>query len=452
MITSTHVCRRWRDTFISRASLWTKLRFKDVDKTRTYIQRSQSSPLNMHLGRSLKVVDDAFPLSIPQIPRLKSLIIIAANTLPGIIRHFRCHTPLLEKLDIEICLSNETALDGALFNRDFSSLRELRLWGLTTGFPWKNIANLRVADLNTPYHKYRTTQILDFLESAPLLHALSLSYSMSHSSDAPPGRIVPLRHLKTFAITANSPPSTLLPHLHIPIGTAMNSTFHFNDESPFQDYLPERSQIFDNLSCITTINLCFHQLWKSMRLSGPSGSLRVIVLRNYCSKFDTTDHETLRSLGHLTFSAVQRLVISGYDPLVPDEVGEASIFRALSFANNLRTLILMGCYEPFFIRPLDPENNPSHSVLCLNMEELVLYINPKDESLTDLIRMTKNRASRGAKLPSLKIISLHGRIPEEAVSWIEEAGEHVAHLEHGFSNDDPAWDQIPGESDGEKEP
>ena len=168
-----------------------------------------------------------------------------------------------------------------------------------------------------------------------------------------------------------------------------------------------------------------------MRLSGPSGSLRVIAWRRRESDSDTIDREILRSLGHPTFFTIQRLVISGYEPPVPREVGESSIFRALSLANNLRTLIFINCSRSSLVHPLDPENNPSRSVLCFNMEELVLYIDRGDESLTELINMTKNRASRGAKLSSIKIVSLHGIIPEKAVS---ELKEHVAYVFFFFNS------------------
>ena len=38
LIKLTHVCSGWRNTFISCPPLWTQLDFKNVDKTRTYIQ------------------------------------------------------------------------------------------------------------------------------------------------------------------------------------------------------------------------------------------------------------------------------------------------------------------------------------------------------------------------------------------------------------------------------
>ena len=60
LIRLTHVCRGWRDTFISRSSLWTKLDFPSVEKTRMYIQRSKSSPLKVCFENEGGNIDETF--------------------------------------------------------------------------------------------------------------------------------------------------------------------------------------------------------------------------------------------------------------------------------------------------------------------------------------------------------------------------------------------------------
>ena len=144
LIALKHVCSSWRETFASRSSLWTRLDFKNVDKTRAYTQGSQSSPLKIYLTSS-KVIEDAFPLISPHIRRLESLTIDAKTPLG----HFCCHVPLLEKLAINISTGNKPVLDGAHLNRDLSSLHELRLCRVITRLPWKNLANLRVFSLKS---------------------------------------------------------------------------------------------------------------------------------------------------------------------------------------------------------------------------------------------------------------------------------------------------------------
>ena len=74
--------RGWRDTFIPRSSLWIQLDFKNVDKTRTYIQHLKSSPLELHLERDedSAYFDDMFFLATPTYP-------------PNQIPHHLCGSP-----------------------------------------------------------------------------------------------------------------------------------------------------------------------------------------------------------------------------------------------------------------------------------------------------------------------------------------------------------------------
>ena len=122
----------------------------DIEKTRTYIQRSESSPLEIFLEKNGDdgYLDDAFALVIPHIHRTKSLT-IHADVLPAAVRYFSCRTPLLEKLDIRLKCTDAPILDDTLFDRDLSSLRELSLSGVITHLPWKNLANLTYFDLKT---------------------------------------------------------------------------------------------------------------------------------------------------------------------------------------------------------------------------------------------------------------------------------------------------------------
>ena len=43
-IALTHVCRAWREVFVSQTSLWTRFDCLNGEKTRTYLERSKSSP------------------------------------------------------------------------------------------------------------------------------------------------------------------------------------------------------------------------------------------------------------------------------------------------------------------------------------------------------------------------------------------------------------------------
>ena len=451
LITLTHVCRSWRKAFTSRSSLWTRLDFKNLDKTRTYIQRSQSSPLKMYLG-PLQAIHEAFTLVIPHICRLKSLTVDANVWLPRVLHHFRCNTPLLEKLDISVFAINDRGLDVALFGGDPSSLRELRLKGIAAVPPWKNLANLRAVDITSYTHEYATTQLLDLFESAPLLHTVNLAYLMPDSSDAPLKRIVPLPHLEVFTINAKPPHSILLHHLRIPVGASLISELRVgNEQPPLLGDFPENLPNFGNLSHVTTIHLLLTPGKKSVQLSGPSGSLCVIARRERLgvSSSYTIDDQILRSLSDPILSTIERLAISGYKCRKSARVEEYPFFQTFSSANNLRMLTLVDCTSRFFVRALDPEQNPPKIVLCPNLKELVLYTSsPSGPDYKRITSMAKNRASRGTMLSSITFVGPGGHAEGEGVF---EVSEHVTHVLQRVGGLPLAWNKIPSEPSGTSE-
>ena len=155
------------------------------------------------------------------------------------------------------------------------------------------------------------------------------------------------------------------------------------------------------------------------------------------------DRLILRSLGTPILPTTQRLAISKYKHSRP---AECQVFRTLSSAPNLRALTLTECNTLPFIHALDPEKYPHELVLCPKLEELVFYTNPQHLMhfrTQDLIIMTKNRASKRAKLWSTIIVGLdeleHGG---EAL----KLREHVTHVEYRPDDRFPAWGYLPGES------
>jgi hypothetical protein len=127
---------------------------------------------------------------------------------------------------------------------------------------------------------------------------------------------------------------------------------------------------------------------------------------------DTVTYSTFskffRSLRPI-LSTTERLAVFKFANNGPAELEDCSSSETLSSADHLRTLILTDPFHLPFIRALDPEQHPSNLVLCSQMQELVLY--PQDLSLLDvehLIRMAKNRASRGATLSSITLVDITG--------------------------------------------
>ena len=383
LITLTHVCRGWRELFISQSSLWTRLDFMNVDKTLTYIKRSRSSPLDVVLFKNEQrsCLEGAFVLAVPHTRRFKSFTMTAVGTsdLQRLSKHLTLPAPYLKELTISFACRPATVLDVTLFNGDFSSLHTLSLTGVVTHLPWKNLWNLTTFKLRcAPDGGITITRLLDFLESLPRLRNLTLRGSIPTLSNAPPGRIVVPPHLKKVIIDANSAHSTFLNHLSIPEGAQLDQHFKFSgNKSPLPDYLPKSIKNLKNLFRITTVDICLDKLRKLVRLDGPSGGLR--IWGNLRDKVEITpsvdlDHSILQSLGYFSLHMTRRLMITKYELPTLTEISKSPPYHILLRMKNLHILTLSRCNNLPFIFALNPGRNLSKVILCPNLEELVLYL------------------------------------------------------------------------------
>jgi len=450
LIALTHVCRGWRELFISRSSLWTFLDCTDVDKTRVYLERSRTSPLEIYLEEEedTTYLNDAFLLTVPHLGRLGSLTLSgSSDNLLQLTKHFASPAPLLEKLKLTFTRTQTPIIQGVIFGGNLSSLRELRLSGVIANKAWENMSNLRTFDLRQiPTNKISVTQLLNVFECAPLLRKIHLRDAFPTSSDAPPGRVVPLPNLKFLTIVAQPVHTVLLNHLLIPAGASVQQYFNFSDEkSPIPAYLPKTFNNLNHLSHITSINLTF-DAGMCLRLDGPNGGL---CLHGHwvgaASIPHALDRRVLRSLTLFRISKVERLVIGQYRASPPTKIEESPVYLTLLPLNNLRTLTLADCYNLPFIAALTPERNSSRTVVCPKLEELVLYEDDKDQlCINRLLKMAEDWASRGAKLSTIAIVAPQEIVPAKEVLKLRN---HVSRVEYRLDDAVPEWDDIPGDTD-----
>jgi len=450
LITLTHVCRSWRAVFILHPSFWVRLDCMNTDKTRVYIERSKTLPLELRLGR----VNDAFRrggaflLVVPHIPRLRSLSVSGdpGRVLPVLVEHFSSPAPLLDYLKINFECDQAQALPGELFNRDLSNLRVFCLVGVITPLPWRGLLNLTTFILcRVPAERILLTQLLDFFESASHLRHIYLHDSIPNFSNALPERVVFLSHLQDLSITAQPTHSILLNHLSIPAKTSLRLEFTFSGkESPIPSYLPKPLDNLNNLSGITAVNLCFGSERRFMRLNGPSGDL--YILGNWTRGGDPLHAGTnrfMQSLLQFDVSGIRWLSItrSSYQSRSSDQIETWSAYKTLRPITGLRTLMLAHCRNLPFIQTLNPNKNPAEVVLCPKLEEIILYIKHFDQfQIDELLKMAEGRASRGAKLTAITIVSTDALAPTKEVFQLRK---HVLRVEYKFDDALPEWDALP---------
>ena len=432
IIALTHVCQSWRELFISRSVLWTNIYCVDLDKTRTYLERSKSSPINLSLSGShdLSPSDPFLQIAPHVIGRLKSLSVKAdSDTLPNITARLSLPAPLLEYLSIDgdrllaphLC----PVLAPTLFDEDLSPVRKLRLTSVCTELPWRNMVNLTSFTLAyTPAGGISVRHLLDFFESAPRLRKVQLE-AATLSPDAQTGRLVSPACLKWMDVVGSVLSSLLLDHLLIPVGAELVMQAEFLGP-PIEDRLPKYLDNLRNLSGFTEIHSCIDRWCPSVRFGGPNGQVTM---------FPTSNHslDTLRwmlgSLALFDTSKVERVEINPGSHFIWDPQAEDLIYQTLLAMKRLRTLMLSDCLFPrMFTGALRPSTS-SGELACPELEEIVIGFHYDSENfdIEDFAGMAAARAARGAKLKSVRIIT-HDEAVEASALGLEE---HVLRVRCG---------------------
>jgi hypothetical protein len=403
LVALTHVCRAWREVFISRSSLWTDLGCADEGKTRIYLERSGSLPVNLSLDADDQLSSHhPFSRIIPHaIGRLGSLTIQGTpRNLQDITAHLSRPAPLLKKLWICGGYYNthvNPVLTPALFNGDLSSLRTLRLAFVNTRLPWRSMVNLTSFSLLHPSPgAISVKKFLDFFEGAPRLRKVSLG-SPSPAPGAQDERLVSLACLERIEITGDGSASLLLNHLLIPVGAHLKIEVDL-PSPPNKDHPPRFLDNLRNLPNFTAVELHGGGLDPHVQFSGPNGQVTMIPRT---SRDDKT-RLVLESLDQFDTSKVEQLKIDrgngGESP------SSDPLYRALLPMKHLRTLTLHHCAIPrIFVRALHPTMSSSGTVVCPDLEELVIVFNGGSLDMRAVIEVAAARASRGAKLKSVKI-------------------------------------------------
>ena len=426
VIALTHVCRTWREIFTSRSSLWANFDCEDADKTRVYLERSKTSPINLLLGGNPEMPPrDLFFQVIPHATtRLKCLIIRGTSEkLRDIAKELSHPAPLLETLTIEVecgcSLHCNAPLTPALFNGGLSSLRTLHLYSVYTELPWRNMVSLTSFMLGfTSPGNVSLGHLLDFLEGAPHLRNVQL-YSATSTSDAQNGRLVSLACLKRMVILGNEPSSPLLDHLLIPVGAKLTTRVGADlfdstlEGSVLNGHLPKSLDNLRNLSDFTKICLRVSVPYARIRFSGPNGRVNTVPMTPQIAP----TRRVFESLARFDTSKTERLKIIGGSLL-----DSCSVHRALLRMKDLRVLTISRSKNIFALI-----DTLCDHVVCPNLEEVVLEPREGGEKfdIQKVIGMAAKRASRGAKLKSLRIVG-GDRSVQIRASGLEE---HVSHVE-----------------------
>ena len=419
VIALTHVCQTWREMFTSRSSLWTYLDCQYADKTRAYLERSKSSPIDVYIERDgCLFPGDAFlEIDPPAIHRLKAMAIYGTAELFHDITTKLSHpAPLLKDLSIYGGreLEHSPMITTPLFNGGLPSLRKLDLHCVRTNLPWRNAINLTSFALVRTQSKISIKQLLDFFEGAPHLREVELRSVLLTPTDQN-GRLVSLTCLKNLTICWDRPISLLIGHLSIPVGADL--TTELESYPRIEDHLPRSLDNLGNLSNFTKLHVCLRMRHSYIEFTGPNGEVRI-------ASFDygiNTGSSMLASLAGFDTSTTEHLEISYGDANSED------LRQALLPMKNLYTLTVpLPVGVRSLARALDPGTDLSNVLICPKLEEFAVHVGKDGFDIESVVGMAAARASRGAKLKFVRIVN------REAITWMDtsELGKHVAHVEY----------------------
>jgi hypothetical protein len=229
-----------------------------------------------------------------------------------------------------------------------------------------------------------------------------------------------------MGITGRGPATLLLDHLLIPVGARLAVEV----DLPIKNHPPRFLDNLRNFPDFTDIHLRINGEYIQMQFSGPNGEVCMIPRSHRVDKACLA----LESLDQFDTSGAERLKIHrGYSP------SSDLPYRVLLPMKHLRTLTLYHCESPhIFVHALHPTMNSSGAVVCPKLEELAIVCYNTTLDMKSIVGVAAARASRGAKLKSIRIVSQE-KFERADVLELEK---HVLNVECG-----PEVDGASGEGD-----
>ncbi|KAF9783717.1 hypothetical protein BJ322DRAFT_1066780 [Thelephora terrestris] len=237
---ASFVCRHWRRTFLQRAELWSELVLsKGEDYVKTLLGRAKGSQLVVNVGRSgyREVPTSTMSLLSPHTNQIRDIGF--ANHGWADIQRFIDNNPgpfpLLDTLtfnlaphglhpsDLEVMVPPSTRLFSTAVN-----LKNFRFYTTSAWTPPLShfvFPNLVVFDYKVrPWEPFCALQLLDFLETSPMLQRLKINVMERTSLDGiPQERVVVLPNVKDIDITLTyiHPGYEIATHLSCPSVASM---------------------------------------------------------------------------------------------------------------------------------------------------------------------------------------------------------------------------------------
>ena len=406
LISSTHVCSRWRQMALNMPSLWTTFSLRNIPAAKAFLRRSQALPLSLSLTTS-------FPTNyfrdfiITNFHRLRSLRLSIRDkrNMMRILTQLPPSgaAPLLETLVLEVQYpvrvnqDNTPIVPTPLFE-EIPSLRTLKLIDANVLIPISKPS--AITNLDITCNNVAGYQLLVALRNCPILEILRCRGTGRFATEPVTfGHSIELPQLRSLFLDMSSPTQTigLLSQISIPQSCTLEirtGNFPQLEDAWGYNMLPDNAS--SNLKCLS--NICQLALHYNIRRNAldihafhVNGDISVPPVK-FCVFPAMPQIETFYGGWPFDVSSVKTLILSGLDYPIMRADRWRSMLRSLSGLKTLRVLSLSTPNADALLETLqsteqsDSDTGPERCfAVCPLLSTLELYDVPKYASFSSKI-------------------------------------------------------------------
>ena len=324
LVAVSSVCSYWRNTFVAAPSLWMTLDGKGLEKSRAWVKRSGTLPIQLLVPGSPDpevlefLVLHSHRLEVMHLPRLEArdCSLFTENHIPKLLRP----APLLRHICVEIHGLGDPNFGAPVpMTGEFPSLEVFHIYGLSVSITNLRTPNLRNLRLNGAFD---LKSLLDLLESSPLLECFTFQLGPCQDEPAITRGMVSLEKVKRATFLCEG--FKILQHLLLPTSDTItieipsyhidNTTNDYTQLLSALDGLPMSRQVLS-----IDFYIEYPLLNRSTSLEGPNGKLRLLT-----DDIDDpiTSATLLRLLAQHSTKSIRKLWIPDFFPIHFDLVGD----------------------------------------------------------------------------------------------------------------------------------